>query len=164
MPTSVTRQAGTYLNLLSIVFFVEPEAHWKKPVLGYEPRVPVWKRILALIIDILLFNVTVAVPLSGLVPASFTATSTVLAVGVVLVALFFGYLVASQYLIGQTIGMMLFQYRATNTNELWRCVVRNIFILPVFPFILLWIIDPLFLAFTGDRLTERWAGSTTELM
>lgn len=143
---------------------MKPDAHWKKPVPGYEPGVSYWKRALALIIDILLFNVTVAVPLSGLVPASFTATPTVLAAGVVLIALFFGYLVGAQHLTGQTIGMLILRYRATRTEDLWRCVVRNVFILPVFPFILLWIIDPVFLAFTGDRLTERWAGSRVEVV
>jgi len=142
------------------------DAHWKKPIPGYETRISLWKRFVAFLIDIIVFDLVVATPLSVLIPSSLTATMaatpTILAVGTVLVTLFFSYLVISQYLIGQTIGMLFLRYRATNHEQLWRCIMRNVFILPIFPFFLLWVIDPLVLVFTGDRLTERWAGSTTE--
>lgn len=141
------------------------DAHWTKPVPGYEVRISLWKRFFAFLVDIIIFDLVVAAPLTTLVSAtSLVATPAVIAIGTVLVTLFFSYLVISQYLIGQTIGMLFFRYRVTNHDHLWRCIMRNVFILPIFPFIVLWVVDPLFLAFTGDRLSERWAGSTTEVI
>jgi uncharacterized RDD family membrane protein YckC len=33
-------------------------------------------------------------------------------------------------------------------------LIRNLIFIPIFPFSLLWIIDPLYMIFTGRRLTE----------
>jgi len=41
----------------------------------------------------------------------------------------------------------------------WQCFVRNLFVIPVFPFIIFWIIDPLFMFFNQhhQRLLEKWS-------
>ncbi len=75
------------------------------------------------------------------------------------------YFVLSQYMIGQTAGQMLFNIKVVSDMEenpgLWKCLLRNIFIIPSVPFIFLWVIDPLYLVFArnGQRLTE-WISGT----
>ena len=59
----------------------------------------------------------------------------------------------------QTIGKMLMKvYVASDNNTLkaWQLLARNLVFIPIFPFVLLWILDPLFMFFTktNQRLTE----------
>ena len=70
----------------------------------------------------------------------------------------------------QTIGKMLMKVyvvdarenassRSTsdnNTLKAWQLLTRNLVFIPIFPFVLLWILDPLFMFFTktNQRLTE----------
>ena len=71
---------------------------------------------------------------------------------------------------GQTIGKMLMKIyvvdasenassRSTSDNNnlrAWQLFARNLVFIPIFPFVLLWIVDPLFMLFTktNQRLTE----------
>lgn len=43
-----------------------------------------------------------------------------------------------------------------NTLKVWQLLARNLVFIPIFPFVLLWILDPLFMFFTktNQRLTE----------
>jgi len=124
-----------------------------------------WKRLLAMIVDIVVFNIIVAQPFRGLVPTeislsmSFSAQDYYVAFAAVM--LFYLYVMASQYVTGQTVGMMLMRIRTEPEGRMWRFFVRNLYMLPVFPFVLLWIFDPLHMFMTGDRLTERWSGTRT---
>ena len=59
----------------------------------------------------------------------------------------------------QTIGKMLMKiYVVSDTKTLnpWQLLVRNLVFIPIFPFVLLWLIDPLFMFFTktNQRLSE----------
>ena len=70
----------------------------------------------------------------------------------------------------QTIGKMLMKVyvvdasenassRSTSDNKelkAWQLITRNLVFIPIFPFVLLWILDPLFMFFTktNQRLTE----------
>lgn len=71
-----------------------------------------------------------------------------------------------QYKFNKTIGMHLLRINLVSEQKhkqklvsLWQCIVRNIFIIPVFPFFLFWVIDPLFLLFNPkhQRLLEKWS-------
>lgn len=56
--------------------------------------------------------------------------------------------------LGQTIGKIALKvYVVSENRELkyWQCLVRNLFLLPFIPFILLWVIDPLYAIFTKDN-------------
>jgi uncharacterized RDD family membrane protein YckC len=69
------------------------------------------------------------------------------------------YLSVLQYKFGQTIGQMLVRVKVVSqTGELTylQAFLRNLFIIPVFPFMLLWIIDPIYIFFDKDnrRLSE----------
>jgi uncharacterized RDD family membrane protein YckC len=42
-----------------------------------------------------------------------------------------------------------------------QALLRNLFLLPFFPFYLLWLIEPLFYVFQGERLLEYWSKTET---
>ena len=61
--------------------------------------------------------------------------------------------------LNQTPGKMLFNlYVNSQTKDLkyWQLFIRSIFLIPLFPFVLLWLIDPLVMFFTKEnqRLSE----------
>ena len=102
--------------------------------------------------------------------------NTLYGIFLLVVLLSFAYFVLCQYMIGQTLGSMIMRFRVipitrtkskskhinqSNPPLLWQCFVRNLFVIPVFPFILLWIADPLyfFLAKKNIRFSE-WLSKT----
>jgi uncharacterized RDD family membrane protein YckC len=86
-----------------------------------------------------------------------------------IITLTLAYFVLMQYATGQTLGAMLLNLHVVspvNDKEytlpgFWQCMMRNIFIIPAMPFVLLWIADPIyfFYAKKGQRLTE-WLSRT----
>lgn len=72
-----------------------------------------------------------------------------------------------QFFMHKTIGMHLLgidlmvggSTKTDSSLSFWQCFVRNLFVIPVFPFILFWIIDPLFMFFNQhhQRLLEKWS-------
>jgi len=88
----------------------------------------------------------------------------------IIIMLTLAYFVLLQYAIGQTVGEMLLDLHVviqTDDKELttptfWQCMLRNIFIIPAMPFILLWVIDPVYFFITkkNQRLTE-WLSQTS---
>lgn len=80
----------------------------------------------------------------------------------VLMILYFAYM---EYKYSQTVGMMIFKLYAESTEEktltFFQCVLRNIYLLPLFPIFFLWIIDPIFFLFKGERLSERFSKTKT---
>ncbi len=140
----------------------------------------IWKRALAFILDILIIDFFILtaydkVLLRILDGSSISQiinilqTNSKLYAGViVLVALMFILIIAYfsllEFLIGQTPGKMLFNLRVVTKDSLeipkcWQCTLRSLFIIPVFPFILLWIIDPIYLIWKKERLSE-WISKT----
>src|SRR3989338_4139958 len=136
----------------------------------------IWKRIAAFFIDMLILNLIVLFPFRALfksiIPqdysfseayrllgssANFTGyISSISLVMSIMVILYFFML---ERKMSQTIGKMLMKiYVASDNKDLkaWQLLARNLVFLPVFPFVLLWIIDPLFMFFTktNQRLTE----------
>ena len=147
--------------------------HLTKPVPGFTGPtklqfVPAktWRRAIGFIADILFFSFIVAAPLEqelvAAAPEPFAGT-TALGYGLaaILLSFFFAYAVAAEYLVGQTLGMLLVNIRTIPELSFFQTIVRNLFLIPIFPFVLLWIADPLSLLFTGARLTERWSGTNT---
>ena len=84
-----------------------------------------------------------------------------IAIGV-LILLYFAYM---EYKFSQTVGMMIFRIYAKSTEEkeltFFQCVLRNIYALPIFPVFMLWLIDPLFFLFKGERLSEKFSKTKT---
>ncbi len=139
-----------------------------------------WKRAIAFIIDMLVINLIIFSPFKPLFigslegktsfdaisaylesnPAALSQLSWALAI---IIALTIAYFTILQFRIRQTLGMMLFDlwvYTDVKDPSLWRIMLSNISLIPSFPFILLWIIDPLYLIFSGvkQRLMQRLTG------
>ncbi|MBN2367730.1 RDD family protein [Candidatus Woesearchaeota archaeon] len=137
---------------------------------------PVWKRVLAFIADLLVIQLVIFSPfsasLSGSLPSSdnimenyrYLAEQSDMMSQITMMILFmFGLMFAYFFLfdlkLGQTPGKMLFKLYVVpmikkDSLTIWRLISRNLAILPVFPFTLLWIIDPLYMVFSGKRLSD----------
>lgn len=76
------------------------------------------------------------------------------------------YFVVLQFVIGSTIGMLVFSLRVVPVNHnltLWKCIGRNLFLIPFFPFIFL-IFTELFTVLWSrgqGRMLERFSSTRT---
>ena len=135
-----------------------------------------WKRSLAFLADLLLINLVIFFPfrriIQKLLPAptsysetynylisnaTYTKTLTLVSITMSLLAIL--YFALMEYKLQQTPGKMLFNISVVSDIKklsFWQCLVRSLLIIPIFPFILLWVIDPLFIIFTktNQRLSE----------
>ena len=134
-----------------------------------------WKRIAAFFIDLLVINLVILFPFKSIfqkiVPKDYSFSealsifsssdysgflnSVSIAMSILVILYFF----MLEKRMNQSIGKKIMKlYVASDTEQLkaWQVAARNIVFLPVFPFILLWILDPLFMLFTktNQRLTE----------
>ncbi len=136
----------------------------------------IWKRLLAFVADLLIINLVIFFPFKGIIKESipefgsyseaysflssnqsYTTTLTMVSLVMSLFAIL--YFALLEHKTGQTPGKMLFNISVANDVKkmsFWQFFVRSLFIIPVFPFVLLWIIDPLFMLFTktNQRLSE----------
>lgn len=135
----------------------------------------IWKRIAAFLIDLAIINLVIFIPFRSLLAKIFPAdysfsealkllSSTDYAELITLVSSLMGvFIILYFYMLEkrmrQSVGKRIMKiYIASDNKELkfWQVLVRNIVFLPVFPFFLLWILDPLFMMFTktNQRLSE----------
>jgi AcrR family transcriptional regulator len=103
---------------------------------------------------------TGSVRYSAILHGTIVLPAKVYAAAIVLAMLALAYFMLFEYIFGQTIGMMIFNIQAENVT-LWRAFVRNAYLLPVFPFPILWIIEPLHLLFLKTRFLERLSNTRT---
>jgi len=134
-----------------------------------------WKRIAAFLIDLLVLCLFVFIPFRGvfagsLEEASFLESLKNITSNEEIIKEFIPYYIAMSLLaflyffmlenkMRQTIGKKIMNlYVASNGKEMkkWQVFVRNLMFIPVFPFDLLVIIDPLFMLFrsSNQRLSE----------
>ena len=136
----------------------------------------IWKRIAAFFIDLMIINLVVLLPFRALfrsiIPKDYSFseayrllgsstdyTSFISSVSVVVSILVMLYFLMLEKKMSQSIGKMLMKIYVISDNKVlktWQLLVRNIVFIPIFPFVLLWILDPLFMFFTktNQRLTE----------
>lgn len=139
---------------------------------------PWWKRLGSLLIDIFIMSI-ILMPFQKFLPQNVNYNA-IYSINDYLIAslvtiYFLVYVIIMQYLCNQTIGMILFNIKIKNNikndiknnkrknNEisLIQIIIRNLFLIPVFPFIILWIIDPVYLLLTDMRLSEKWSKTKT---
>ena len=137
-----------------------------------------WKRIGAFLLDLVILDFIVFYPfrniLTSLVPTmgSFsevyvylttnpTASAQLNFIILVIALLSLAYFAILESKLGYTIGKYVFHIRVTTIDasiprSFWRCIVRNLFLIPYFPFIMLWLVDPIYMALTKEnqRLCE----------
>ena len=129
-----------------------------------------WKRAASLILDFLVINFIIIPPFSDILTAyagegfsSLQATipgqvyAAIVSIGFVSLL----YFSIFQHHFQQTIGMMITNIYVVPKPGFWKSVTRNLFVLPFFPFNLLWIIEPFYLYFRGRRILEKATGTST---
>lgn len=142
----------------------------------------IWKRMMAFVLDFLVLDFFVLGAFSSiaermlgestgltatyrLLESNYSAQMNAFVIMFMMITLLvLSYFVLLQYMVGQTVGEILFNIKVVSDlgeNKFGdagfgQCLLRNIFIIPAVPFIFLWVIDPLYLAFVGkgQRLTE----------
>jgi uncharacterized RDD family membrane protein YckC len=133
------------------------------------------KRAAAFVIDILIVNLVILIPFKGIFERIFPETgsfsntfgflsknadSTSLTLIILIVSfLTLLYFVILEGRLRQSIGKMFFNlYVEGQVKDLkyWQLFVRSMFLIPVFPFVLLWLVDPIVMFFTkqNQRLSE----------
>ena len=127
-------------------------------------------------LDLTIINLIIAYPLKGYVnkilPTFSSLTKTyeyflsnqelsygLLSVSIVISVLSIAYFTILESNIGQSIGKKLLHLRVISLDKkpkTWKYIIRSLLLIPVFPFILLWFIDPIYIFFNtdGQRLTE----------
>lgn len=88
---------------------------------------------------------------------------------IAMMAIIWFYFSFMQYKYSQTVGMMFFGLfvESTVSKELtfWQCAIRNIYLLPLFPIYLIWVISPIYYLFKGERMLEMLSKTkTTEVI
>ena len=142
------------------------------------------KRFFAFLIDFFLLNIIIVQPLSlriqSIVPEGtafgdlysyFNQNPTLLSeanvISLLIIVLFFLYFFLLDWLLGQTLGKKIMGLAVvSNGNFLYvsygkkvtvlQAFVRNLALLPLFPFVILWIVDPFYLVWKGKRLSDRY--------
>ena len=142
----------------------------------YEMPALLWKRFAAFFIDMAIINFVILSPFGSLFEnlmpkySSFSSTreflnslasenSRLSSIFFVMFAFIFFYFLLLEKKMGQTIGKKIMKIHVVGTEDAasgWQFYVRNLAFIPFFPFILLWIIDPLMMIFykTNQRLSE----------
>ncbi len=131
-----------------------------------------FRRMFAFIFDILLLDIIITAPFSELFEgllkrievsnfSSITYTSKELTAITIIILIIFAYFVLFEYLLGQTIGMMLMNTKLSGENSLSNCILRNSFVIPAFPFVVFWIIEPIAIIFWKRGVLERISDTRT---
>ncbi len=141
----------------------------------------IFKRSLAFLVDIGILSMTILAPVTSLLEkmipeADFSASyalltgnekiNSIVSVSMVFVfALIVCYFSILEYVFGQTAGKRLMKLQVVDINGkepgLIQCIVRNMVFLPVFPFILFWIIDPVYMLLTKQTLSDQLTKTKT---
>ena len=143
----------------------------------FQNKASIFKRIAAFFADMFIVQLIIIKPFSGIlqniVPSSakfvenynyFAENSSTLSdiygVFFAIFGLSFIYFVVFQHKLKQTPGMMILNIYVAHAEKkkelsLLQIIGRNLAILPIMPFSLLWIIDPLYIIFTGNRLSDN---------
>lgn len=142
------------------------------------------RRILAFLIDLIILNIFVTGAFQKVIrkllptEASYTSIQAAieaqpsLATAVFFIAFLSGifailYFALLESQLGYSVGKLFMQIRvvALQNEELtlWKCVIRSLLMIPAFPFIILWVVDPLYALFSPlrQRLLERWSNTAT---
>ncbi len=127
------------------------------------------KRSLAFIADLLVLNLVIGLPFRRLLPkGDFKTLKAMLNSSPALLAqlsrvymfmglLAFCYFTFSEYRLGQSIGKAMLGIQVISNNKrasMLQIALRNVFLFPVFPFVLLWLLDPISLFLTKRRLSD----------
>lgn len=144
-----------------------------------EVQASLLRRLFAFILDLLIINLIIVAPfrhiMLKLIPENASMigamsalqdqeTLMVLQMVFMLIGILgFCYFILLEYAIGQTVGKIILNLEVKGDGSrpgIFRIMLRNLFLIPVFPFSLIWIFDLGYLLIfsgQGQRLTEYWS-------
>ncbi len=132
---------------------------------------PIFRRILAFIVDLIIINLFIVSPYRSLfekiLPTeSFMETfdllqkmegnlgSIYIIIMLVIISILC-YFIILEKILGQTLGKRLMDIYVVDIEgrklSIWQLFARSMFLIPVLPFMLLWIVDPVFTLFNKDN-------------
>jgi hypothetical protein len=131
-----------------------------------------FRRLIAFVLDILIIDILVTAPFTPLFEpmlermrttgiATMAYTNMEIAAIMLVFIIAYAYFTLFEYLLSQTPGMILANTRVHGETSIMKTLVRNSFMLPFFPFILLWIIEPVAIAFWHRSVLEHLTGTRT---
>jgi len=141
----------------------------------------IWKRVVAFILDFIIIDFVVFTPFRGVVsklmpkgdlavmraalessPSLFNLLMGILLIAGILAMLYF---VTLERILGTTVGKRIMRIEVVSEGglRLWQCLLRSIYLIPLFPLPLLWVADPVYMLFSHDnaRLLERLSRTRT---
>lgn len=134
-------------------------------------QAPVWRRFVSFLLDLLLIDLVLFTPFASFMPQELDlkgllAHEASLPTGFLLAAFFMGliallYFSLLEWVVAATPGMLLMGLVVGGERTWGRCVLRNLFVIPIFPLTILWLVEPLHLLWFKERLLERWSGTRT---
>jgi uncharacterized RDD family membrane protein YckC len=127
------------------------------------------RRLGSFLIDLLIIDLIITAPFTAIFArfaslrdfTDVTYSGKELAAIVIVFMLIYAYYVLFEYLLGQTIGMMFMQTRVEGDGRIGMLLVRNSFILPFFPFVIFWIVEPVAVLFWRRSVLEKVTNTRT---
>jgi uncharacterized RDD family membrane protein YckC len=136
---------------------------------SYKGPASIWKRLVAFVLDLLILDFVIGSPFNSLLSKlspkispmetySYFMSHSRDAMLISLVTIAYGFLALLyfallEYKTGQTIGKMFMNIKVESEEQnLFLFMVRSMFLLIVFPFILLWLLDPLFMLLSKEKM------------
>ncbi|MBI5072894.1 RDD family protein [Candidatus Woesearchaeota archaeon] len=160
----------------------DPVAQYQAQLQQLAEQPSAGRRTIAFLFDLALLSFTIIAPLSAFLEkmlpkstdfmASYTAlaNNATLSTGITVLLYFIFilillYFTLCEYFVGQTAGKRWMNLKVTDLAgsrpTFFQALTRNLVFLPIFPFMLFWIIDPLYLLFSGYRLSEQLSKTKT---
>ncbi|MFO8016195.1 MAG: RDD family protein [Candidatus Woesearchaeota archaeon] len=154
----------------------------------FEGPATAWKRVLAFMIDFIIIDLVLFWPFESIIRdllpvgsgisavESMVSSSPEMMAGLTIISVLLGiiailYFTAMEYVLGQTPGKMVLGLYVKDLSggkpkkgiEKWQALVRSIIWIPVFPFIILWVLDPVYALFNqqNQRLFESISRTST---
>jgi len=130
-----------------------------------------WKRLIAFVFDLFLINLILFSPFRGIIgdilpeTTSFQETITYIQerpelidsmnwIRIIMSGMVILYFTLMERLFSQTVGKMIMHIKVESLDEklrVWQCLARSLFFIPLFPFGLFFIIEPISLLFVKDN-------------
>ena len=135
--------------------------------------VGLFRRLLAICIDLLILDIVIFSPFAAFFQKEFPGTflenmgviqgfsGSVAFVFILISILALLYFTFFQYYFLQTFGMKIMKIRVQGNVSFWKSLIRNVIVLPFFPFYLLWIIEPIAVVMKKSALLERLTQTRT---